>query len=116
VLLLLHEPPGKVLLSVMVVFVHTTPGPVIAVGIALVVKVIDAEQPLPPYEAVMVVTPALAELIIPVVEPMVATAGTLLLHVALLVNQLKVLVPPAQSELLPVIGVDGSTSVIDLVV
>ena len=108
VLVLVHVPPPNVLLKVVVLPMHTDLFPVIAVGTAYTVSVIVAIQPAPVVywiEAVPAATPVAR----PVVSPMDATAVFVLFQVPPEVASFNVVVFPAHTDTVPVIGASGLT-------
>lgn len=81
---LLHRPPAKPLLSVMLWNWHTSPGPVIAVGSGLMVTVFCAGQPPTKYWIVSIATvsePVMVAVKLPVVGVMVPSDALVLFHV-----------------------------------
>jgi hypothetical protein len=101
-----HEPPVVAHARVIVPPAHADPVPVMAAGIAYTLTI--AVTVVPANEYVMVDVPADIPITTPLAEPIVATAGVLLLHeppVALLAN---VVVAPIQVVSVPVIGEENA--------
>lgn len=99
----IHVPPDGVSASVMVLPVHTVPGPVMAPGVGFTVN--DRVASPPGVEYVMMVTPAVTPVTTPVNDPTVATPGVPLVQVPPLVASVNTITAPAHTELGPVIGV-----------
>ena len=101
---MLHVPPGKKSLNVIVEPTHTDDAPPIGEGPAFTVTTTDAKQP-EPLVYLMVAVPAETPDTTPA-EDIVATGRFVLLHVPL-PSSLSVVVAPLQSDNVPEIG-DGS--------
>lgn len=105
-LLLLHNPPMVVVLSVDVVCAQITVGPVIAAGEGFTVTIAVAAQPsVDVYD--MIVVPPATPVTTPVVAPTVATDVALLLQVPPGVASLSVVVCPEHTSSVPVMA-DGN--------
>jgi hypothetical protein len=110
---LLHTPPGVVLLIGMLAPTHTCDGPTIGAGSGLTVTTVVVEHPVGNVN-VMVVVPGIIPVSSPVVKSIVAIPGSWLIHVPAPIELLSVLVIPTQTTLLPAI-VSGSGSTMKVV-
>jgi hypothetical protein len=103
VLPLLHKPPVTASLHVVAAPMHTLPLPVIADGSALTVIVFVTMQPAP-IAYVIIAVPALTPLTIPLLDPTVAVAVLLQVHIPPVGKQLCVVAEPTHTLLLPVMA------------
>ena len=102
-LLLLHEPPGVISINVIVLPIHTLPGPVIGAGTVFTVTVAVLTHAAG-VVYVIVVLPGKMPVTIPEDEPTEATNGLLLLHMPPVVESLSAVVAPGQTLSMPPIA------------
>ena len=111
VLLLLQEPPERPSVKVVVAPMHIDVAPAIAEGRGLTVTMRVAAQPVPLKVKVIVAVPAERLVTAPVVEPTVATAVALLLHVPEPDASLSMVAPPKHKAAVPVIAAGAPLTV-----
>ena len=100
-MLLLHNPPGTISKSVVVVDpVHAVAGPRIGPGVGLTVTTLFTEQPVGNVYTIVVV-PVAMPVTIPVVAPTVAVPGELLSHVPPGVGSASMIVEPTHTAEAP---------------
>jgi len=112
---LLHVPPLTGLDRVIHAATHTADPPLIGPGPGVIVSVRVAVQP-EPNEYVTVTVPVDIAVTNPLVEPMVATDGLLLVHVPPPEELVQVVVAPTHKLLIPDIAPGGGVTVNDAVV
>lgn len=103
VTLLVHVPPDVVLLSCVVAPAHIVVLPVMVVGNGFTVTVIDRLHPVGNASVITDVPPGALPVIIPVVVPIGATTGLLLLHVPPPVLSVSAMVDPTHTLVGPTI-------------
>lgn len=114
VFVLVHTPPGTLLPNVDVRPIHTFRLPVIVPGLGLTVTTVVRLQP-EGNEYVIIDVPAISPLTMPVVDPMVATAVLLLVHVPPDTVLPSVVVKPIHTLVAPVMVVGVGCTVTILV-
>lgn len=111
--LTLHVPPALAFVSVIDELSHTVLAPPIAAGLGFTVTTTETVQPVP-NEYIIVDVPGVNPLTSPVAEPTVATLVALLVH-APPPGDDKVVVAPAHTLAVPVIG-DGADITVTVIV
>lgn len=114
VLLLVHVPPGVASVNAVVNPWHTVVTPVIGAK-GYTVTVVTAVQPSDVVYTIVAVPPDIPRAV-PLLTPIVATAGLPLLHVPPVVPLLSVDVLPWQRLVVPVMALIGLTVIIDVAV
>jgi hypothetical protein len=113
VLLLLHVPPGLVLLSVVVCPTQVVSEPVIAFGGGFTVTVVIRVQPVPSVYVITAVPGGAEETPVTMpLTPTVAIDGALVVHVPPTGRQLSVVVNPSHTFGLPVISPGNANTVV----